>query len=297
MPPVTRSPSELRRRDAEAEHDPRHDGDDERRPGSPTAPSAPAGPVRSATARRQRATTNIGEQRQRRRRRRAFQLSPSNQKTLEPRTLRTAIGPSSHDSFGARERVLARRAVNASTRAPAAARCGRTRRTPAPPLRTTKFCDSRATPISVPSTVASTMPVIDRRSVLNRPSTMASCVGCVWRNVARRDREAGRLVEEVEAGGEAPGARRCRRSCRRGTRRRRRPPRPRRSGTPTPGRGRPARAVVGRRPSPSCRSSAIRLGRDQRYGGAYCRPPSDHSALRPRSSMPIGARLASKISP
>ena len=45
----------------------------------------------------------------------------------------------------------------------------------------TKFCDSRPMPITVPSTVASTMPVIDRRSVLNRPSTMASRVRCAWR--------------------------------------------------------------------------------------------------------------------
>ena len=38
-------------------------------------------------------------------------------------------------------------------------------------------------------------------------------------------------------------------------------------------------------------------GTDQRYGGAYCRPPSVHSAFRPRS-MPIAAvRLRSKISP
>ena len=39
-------------------------------------------------------------------------------------------------------------------------------------LRTMKFFDSRATPISVPNTVARTMPVIARRSVLSRPTTM-----------------------------------------------------------------------------------------------------------------------------
>ena len=44
-----------------------------------------------------------------------------------------------------------------------------------------KFCDSRATPISVPRTVARTMPVIDSRSVFERPSTMASRTGWVGR--------------------------------------------------------------------------------------------------------------------
>ena len=41
-------------------------------------------------------------------------------------------------------------------------------------LRRMKFCDRRATPISVPSTVARMIPVIDSRSVFFRPSTMAS---------------------------------------------------------------------------------------------------------------------------
>jgi hypothetical protein len=49
------------------------------------------------------------------------------------------------------------------------------------PLRTRKFFDKRAMPSSVPSTVAITMPVTAKRSVLRNPSTRASLTGCVWR--------------------------------------------------------------------------------------------------------------------
>ena len=56
-------------------------------------------PVRSDTARRHRATTAITINASSTTTS-AFQLSPSYQNMLEPRTLRTAIGPSSQDWFG-----------------------------------------------------------------------------------------------------------------------------------------------------------------------------------------------------
>ena len=150
---------------------------------------------------------------------------------------------------------------------------------------------------AMPNTVASTMPVIASRSVFDEALDEGVSTGWVWRNSLSAIGNRAGWSRNVEAGGDAlaalvlaavvvgqpPPARR-------------RPRRPPPAGTPTPGRGRPARAVADQRSSPSCRC-ADQAPADQRYGGAYCRPPSDHSALRPRSVMPIGARLASKISP
>ena len=111
----------------------------------------------------------------------AFQLSPSNQNTLAPRTLSTATGPRIQESFGGGN-ACSTTAVNAS-QISASSGTLRTISTYARAvLRRMKFCDRRATPISVPNTVASTMPVIARRSVLKKPSRMASFVGCEGRN-------------------------------------------------------------------------------------------------------------------
>ena len=48
-------------------------------------------------------------------------------------------------------------------------------------LRSSQLRDNRATPMTVPRTVASTMPMSDTRSVLTRPMTRASRTGWRWR--------------------------------------------------------------------------------------------------------------------
>ena len=136
-------------------------------------------PVRSDTARRQRATRNITISASRTTTT-AFQLAPSNQNTLEPRTLRTAIGPSSHDWFGA-GKALSTTALNPSTMNTSSGTLRTNSTYTRVALRRMKFWDSRPTPIRVPRTVASTMPVIAKRSVLKNPSTIASCVRWAWR--------------------------------------------------------------------------------------------------------------------
>ena len=120
--------------------------------------------MRSATARRHRATahtaskvttTTMAN----------FQLSPSYQNTLDPRTFSTAIGPNVHESCGGGN-ALRTIAMYASR---TIARSGTLRTTSTnafAALRRMKFWDRRATPTSVPRTVARMIPVIDSRNVL-----------------------------------------------------------------------------------------------------------------------------------
>ena len=62
-----------------------------------------------------------------------------------------------------------------------------------------KFCDSRAMPISVPSTVASTMPVTASRSVFEQPLDEGVADRLGLAEVAAGIGKPGRLVEVVEA--------------------------------------------------------------------------------------------------
>ena len=265
MPPDTRSPSSSGRGHAEAEHDPRTDEHDDGDRAIPHRPERAGRPVRSACGRRQRATTRPATAATTTATA-ACQLPPSYQMALAPRTLIDGDRPEHPRVVGARERVLARRRGRSAPAGRAAARCGRTRRRPGPPTRTMKFSDRRATPMMIPNTVASTMPVIDRRSVFDEAldEGVLDRLGLAERAVG--DRELRRLVEERPVGGE-PAARRVRPVVAGSHHSTATTAATTRAGTPTPGRGRPATAVADRRSSPSCplvrsapRRSAVRRG-------------------------------------
>ena len=138
-------------------------------------------PVRSATCRRHRLTPHRVSP-PRTRITTGFQFWPSYQNTLAPRTLITASGPSSHESSG-RGKAFCTMAMKDRITSASSGTLRMISTYHFAALRTMKFCESLAMPTMVPSTVASTMPVIDSRSVLRRPSTMASRVVCVVRNV------------------------------------------------------------------------------------------------------------------
>ena len=252
-------------------------GDDEHRPIGDRARARAGRPVRSATpaaigrpaqaAMAPIATTTM-----------AATLRPSNQKTLAPRTLSTAIGPSSHDSLGGgntfRTTAMNDQDHEREQRHVADELDVRPRRAAHDEV-LRQAGDRRS---ASPSTVASTMPG-DRQAqrveqaldegvlhALGRAGTLLDGIGkpAGW---SRKSNSVGRFEPLGCWPGSCPTARRPDDDDDQDDQRRQ-------LERATPGRGRPARSAghdVGG-PALSCRAVS---GRAQRYGGAYCRPPSD----------------------